>query len=660
MPALRRSLIGLALWAAAAAGARADPPDFAQLQEMLLDRQHPRSQSQAAFLLVQSNSPEAEKVVRQGLQQTEDPEVFLALASAVRACQDGRFLEELMAALAAPRPAVRQGAAEALAVLTEPTLVRRLRDLAEDERADVAVRQAAVWVLGRTGRKEAVPALLGQLVSGHEGLRRAAAEGLADLSGQNLGADAERWRAWWDKRKDYTHERWLEERLAYQTSRCHRLESDLDRARNQVLRLHQQFYNRLPPGERLAYVQSAADQDDPAVRALAVVWGVELLPTADAARQQAIAQVLLRLSGDGVAEVQRAAVLALGRVDDPAALARLQALLRQGRPPVRAAAARALALQARAAGGDPAERQRQIVPLLQKALEDPALEVVVEAAEDLGALGALEAGPVLTGLLRHHSDTVRQAAAQALERVADAAVLDRLLEALDDASITVRFSLVGALARAAGGGALPDAQRQRLQARLEGLLLRDPDPGVRSRAATVLGECGAPAVLPALWRCVQAGEDGRVQEKAWAALLEVLVRAGDAALVQEWDRTLANGKQPARRLQLLAEILGRWQKNPEQKAAAAAAQAMLVQAQLEQGKWGAAFPQVREMLTRPASDAEVVQRLRWLLTIGEQALQEGNRPEALRAAQEAQPFLARAGGLAAAFEKLEKRAAQKE
>jgi HEAT repeat protein len=328
---------------------------------------------------------------------------------------------------------------------------------------------------------------------------------------------------------------------------------------------------------------------------------------------------------------------------------------------VRAAAARALALQARGGGGDPAERQRQIVPLLQKALEDPALEVVVEAAEDLGALGALEAGPVLTGLLRHHSDTVRQAAAQALERVADAAVLDRLLEALDDGSITVRFSLVGALARAAGGGAaLPDAQRQRLEGRLEGLLLRDPDPGVRSRAATVLGECATPALLPTLWRCVQAGEDGRVQEKAWAALLEVLARSGDPALLQEWDRTLANGKHSARRLQLLAEMVGRWQKVPERAAAAAAAQALLVQAQLELGKWAAAFPQVREMLTRPASDAEVGRRLRWLLMIGEQALREGNRQEALRAVQEAQPFLARGGDLAAAFEKLQKQAEQKE
>jgi hypothetical protein len=87
---------------------------------------------------------------------------------------------------------------------------------------------------------------------------------------------------------------------------------------------------------------------------------------------------------------------------------------------VRAAAARSLAQQARGTGAEALERQRQVVPLLQKALEDPALEVVVEAAEDLGALGVPEAGPVLTVLLRHPSPPVRQTAAQALERVAEA------------------------------------------------------------------------------------------------------------------------------------------------------------------------------------------------------------------------------------------------
>jgi HEAT repeat protein len=659
---IRRPLFVLhALLLCRLASAQSPSSDLGGLREMLLDRQHPRGQSQAALLVVQSPLPDAENVVRQGLRQTEDVEVFLALATAVRVLQDGRFINDLLPAFAVSRPGVRQAAAEAVAVLPCPDLVQRLQAIAEDAKADIGARQAAIWTLGRCGRKNAVPPLLTQIQGTVEGLRRAAAESLADLSGQNFGTDAEHWEAWWARHKDMSNECWLEQRLAYQTGRAYRLDSDLERARNQVLRLHQQFYNRLPAAERLGYIQSLVDQDDPAVRALAVLWAVEMLPAADAARQRLLAQVLVRLSGDGTVEVQRAAVLGLGRVDEPLALERLYTLLQKGRPQVRAAAARSLALQARTAGAEGQERFKQVIPTLQKALEDPALEVVVEAAEDLGVLGAQGAGPVLTGLLRHPSEPVRQAAAQALERVADPTVIDRLLDALDDANSSVRFSVVGALARAAGDGtALPEAARRALLTRLESLLVRDPDPGVRGRAATVLGECGSAAFLPSLWRCVTAGEDGRVQEKAWAALVEILARAGNVALVQEWDHTLSAAKQGPRRLQLLGELVNRWQRSPDHKAIAAAAQELLIQGQLDQGKWPAAFPQVRELLAHSGSEAELAQRLRWLLTIGEQALREGNRAEALRTVQEAQPYLPRAGTMAGAFEKLEKDVTEKE
>jgi HEAT repeat protein len=374
-----------------------------------------------------------------------------------------------------------------------------------------------------------------------------------------------------------------------------------------------------------------------------------------------LVQILIRLSNDGTVEVQRAAVLGLGRIDDPTVLDRLFVLVEKGRPVIRAAAARSLALLARSGTSGAAARYKQIIPTLQKALEDPALEVVVEAAEDLGALGAGEAGPVLTGLLAHPSETVRQTAAQALARVADAALLEWLLDALTDSSAAIRFSVVGACGHAANDGSgLPEPTRRHLLARLESLLVHDTDPGVRSRAATVLGECGTAATLPGLWRCVTAGEDGRVQEKSWAAFVEILSRAANLPLLREWDQTLSSAKQYARRLQMLSEVANRWQKGAERPDSASAALEMLVQAQLEQGKWTAAFPQVRELLARPANDAEILQRLRWLQAVGEQALRDGNRAEAIRAVQEAHPYLQRAAGLSAAFEKLERQATAKE
>src|SRR5207247_7921602 len=115
----------------------------------------------------------------------------------------------------------------------------------------------------------------------------------------------------------------------------------------------------------------------------------------------------------------------------------LPLLVLRGPASLRAAAALSLAQQARGTGPEALALQRQVVPVLQKALEDPALEVVVEAAEDLGTLGVAEAGPVLTALLRHPSETVRQTAAQALERFADTSILCGQLKTIDEPSVMV-------------------------------------------------------------------------------------------------------------------------------------------------------------------------------------------------------------------------------
>ena len=657
MHAISAILLGLGLMTPGADPARPPEVDPARLQETLHDRRDPAGQSQAALLLVQCPTDDAECAVRQALEQTEDVDVFTALAGAVRLCQDGRFAEELLAALRSVRPAVRQAAAEALAVLPHADLTNRLKEVANDARLELPVRQAALWVLGRSGRKDAVPALLEQLGGDNEALQGCAADALAELAGQNFGVDPARWREWWDRHKDLSNEQWLEMRLACQTSRVRRLEGDLERARMQVLRLQQQVYSRLPVADRPAYIQMALEQDDPMVRALAGHWALELLPNADAAQQKILVQVLFRLSHDGSVDVQRAAVLGLGRVHDAEVFGRLKALVEQGRPAVRAAAVRALAQQAREDGPDAQARRDEVIPVLQKAVDDSALEVVVEAADGLESLGALDATPVLAGLLHHHSEAVRETAAQALERSADAVVLREVLAGLDDASPTVRFSLVGALAHAGReGGGLSEEQQKQVLDKIESVLRRDADPGVRSRAATALGECGGPAQLAALWRSVTASEDGRVQEKAWQAFVEIAARSNSLPLVQEWDRTMADAKQGPRRVQLLGEILARWQKRPEAKAAVAPVEELLVQAHLDAGKWSAAFPLVRELLSRPGGEAETTQRLRWMLTVGEQALQEGSRADALRAVQEAQPYLPHSGPLAEAFDQLQKQA----
>src|SRR5262249_41029533 len=153
----------------------------------------PRGQSQAALLLVQSKDPAAEKIVRQGLRTPENEEAFQALATAVRLKQDSRFIGELLAALVANKPRIRQVVAETLAALASSEVVKRLSAVANDPKADIRVRQTALWTLGRTGRQQAAAVLVGQLGAPEE-LRRVAMAALADLTGQTYGTDAERWK----------------------------------------------------------------------------------------------------------------------------------------------------------------------------------------------------------------------------------------------------------------------------------------------------------------------------------------------------------------------------------------------------------------------------------------------------------------------------------
>jgi HEAT repeat protein len=629
--------------------------DYAQLREMLHDRLDPLGQGRAARLLVQSSAAEAERLVREGLKRVENEEAFLALAVAIRLLRDPRFTKELVSALRADKPRIRQAAAEALAVVASAAALRRLESIARDKRAGPRVRQAALWALGRTGKHAAAGVLVS--LTEDEALARVAITSLEELTGRTY-SNATQWKAWWERKKGLTAEQWLELRLSFQTSRASRLEGELLRARTQVIRLHQQLYGRLLVAERFGYVQQLRRHEDPGVRALSVVFSKELLQSAPAAELAGLSGGILELTRDSHPDVQRAAVLALGRVYTEEAFGRLKELLTKGEKAARIAATRALAAQAKGTTPAARARQKRVVPLLQLALEDSSLEVTVEAAEALGTLGATEAGPVLTGLLQHSSQNVRLTAAQALERVADARLADGLLKGLQDTSATVRFSLVGAVGHALSGPA-PASARKALLARLEKVLGDDPDPGVRGRAATVLGECGGVDQLDGLWKSVQSTE-GRVQEKAWEAMGEVLVRAGTVKLLEKWDGELVKCKQGERRVKMWSKAYSRWDARPDQRAQATSALEGLTTAYLDEGKWSPAAPLGQLLLTRCADAGEAARArcLRLMLRLAEQALAAGHKAEALRIVQDAKPYLS-GGPAAAGFEEVRRKASGK-
>ena len=114
----------------------------------------------------------------------------------------------------------------------------------------------------------------------------------------------------------------------------------------------------------------------------------------------------------------------------------------------------------------------------------------------------------------------------------------------------------------------------------------------------MLGECASPAQLATLWRCVLAGEDARVQEKAWTAFLDILARTGQLALASRVGSHA--DRRPSGTAPLADACRDRdpLAAQPPRKDLLVPAEEMLVQAQLELGKWSPAVPLLRDLLAR--------------------------------------------------------------
>jgi HEAT repeat protein len=632
-----------------------DTPDIPRLRELLYHRQQPQEQSQAAFLLVESQHADAGEAIREALRRWDRPDVFQALAAAIRLRRDARFEAQLLKALTSEQTPIRQAATEALPRLENPNLIRKLLSLAEDSATPVTARQSAATALGGCMQKSAAVALLTLLSSDSQLVRQSAATALENLTGQTYGLNALLWQDWWQQHKDLTDEQWLVNRTAFFADRTRRLQDELQRAEGQILQLHKELFQKVPPAERVTHLGTLVGNDNPAIRAQVINWIAELLAEADAAAQQKLAELLLKLSDDGVEGVQRQAVLAMEKLNDPRVFERLLTLVGNGSLQVRAAAARSLGRYRADKNPESTQRNMRAIEALEKALNDPALPVVVEAAASLGAMGAPEAAPVLARFLHHPSDNVRQAAAQALEQASNPSILPDLYQGLYDPVAAVRFSLVGALGKVAQGGGLREAEVAGVVKRLTEVLLRDSDPGVRSRGATVIGDLGTPGDLQVLWERVNATEDNRVQLKAWTAFLEILSRTQSYALLTQWDQLLA-AKAPTRRVELLSELRTRWLKNEAVKQHLDALTGLLIEAQLQQRKWQPSLQLALELVRKDGGEAELQKRLRWLLVAGQMALEDKKPDAAMEMLKAIEDLLPRSRDLAPEFDLLRTRA----
>jgi HEAT repeat protein len=629
--------------------------DAAPLREQLYHRNRPQEQSQAALLLVQSNSPEVAALVTFELTRWDRADVFQALASAIRMKQDTRFLNSMVDALAAEQLPIRSAAIETLSSFPSSVVHDGLSRLAQDKAAVVLRRQAAVEALGRLASKACVVTLFQLLSSDSAGVRQTATIALQEISGQDFGEDVSLWRNWWQAYDTMSDGDWQSTRLRFFANRARRLRDELDQAETTLLQLHKELLDKVQPADLASTLRTLSTNPYPAVRELAVSRIAEQFSRKDLdlPSKKQYTEILMQLSMDANTKVQQRAVVSLERADAPEVYRLLLDLLRDRSFKVRAAAARSLG------------NYRGKIPLpdthdstlraLKLSLQDDSPSVVAQAATSIGALRLPQSSTLLAGLLKHPTEEVRLAASAALEAIANCRVYHAVLGAMNEASPEARLYLVGCLGVIGETDGLPEVEQSRLLTKLEQVLTQDGDAGVRSKAAAALGKVGGVRMLNLLWQRVQANEDSRVQDNAWKAMVDILQREQSWPLLQQWEKALASQGAGTRRWQLLLEMRDRWSRVDVMRSMLDVLTLAQIDAGLSIRKWQAAVPLCMELIRTAEQESVREDRLRLLLIACQQALQEGKGPELPPVLKEVEVYLPAYKELAASFDDIRRK-----
>lgn len=444
------------------------------------------------------------------LLRADDPDLRILAASALGEAGDPSAAEDLVRALEDDSPNVVAAAAEALGQLGSARALPPLTRLLEAE--DFWLRAAAVVALGQLKDSRAVPAL--SSLAGTAGLEKLVVEALRRIGHPDALDGLARLR-----------ETAFDEAL---------------RAAGSILCSH-------PEVEAPAWVREGArrveealryelveDDEPPVARLLGLTGTTEALGTlldlaCEPRRSEAaisgllvtppaprIAAILERLP-EADREDRVTLLSVLPPVTEPEAIHELLPLLAEQDETVRAAAAEALARA-------PAD---QALPLLASELDREG--VAPEVIRALGGLGGAACQSLLP-LLRDSSADVRVAAAEALARCADEAIVEDVLDALErERDPGVRLALLRALGAAGGERAV-----RRLSDALDA-------PSLRTRLAAIegLGLTGSPEAVPALRRSLGASDPetraairalGDLRDPAAASLLRRYLEADDPDL----------------------------------------------------------------------------------------------------------------------------------
>lgn len=593
------------------------------LKEILYSRQRPQEQSQAALQLLQLRSSESETIIRAELNRWERPDVFLALSSAIRMQRDTRFTTELLHGLGADSPFIRQAAIDSIAYLCPTGIEQTLVKLINQTDARPLARQGAVMALGNCGSKDAVASLLELLRSESQIVRQAVVTSLREISELEYGVDPFQWQQWWLPYSKLSEQQWQANRMRLFADRSRRLKDELTRAESALRDVNKNLFDKISRQERANYLRNLGSSDYPTLRDLAVTLTGEQLGQADleSTERTALVETVLMLSRDPHETVRQRAVLLLDKADSKMAYEWLLALLHDRSAKVRMAAARTLGRHPQAIRTP--QNKEMTAQVLEGVLEDAIPSVSAAAVESIGKLNCPGTVKKLIALLRSTvPEEVRKAASEAISPIASLDVLNDLLTAVEDTVPEVRFHIVPALGQIAASAAINEATKKQIIQRVLRVLAQDRDAGVRSRAAYVMGNIGSPFELVVLWQSVKEGEDARVQERAWQAILEILGRNQSIDLLREWDEFLKKQSEPEKRIQLLQDTKDRWKKAAPNNNSGDSLQSMLVEAFLDYKRWQPAIPIAIDQAKNVTEEQQRVVRIRTLYRIAQMALDD--------------------------------------
>jgi HEAT repeat protein len=443
---------------------------YAQTEQKLFseNRDHRRM---AAIQLLGSGHSAAVKAVAHRLKNADDPEVREDMIRAIGFCRDHRCFDLLLQTLDDPNDNVKKAAASALGYFHRPEEIRAMIEITSDDSIPSRIKELLFNAFGEGIFVKTTPVLINGLRDERPEVRTAALTALQKIWDRDIPLDIAAWNKVWQSNRYRDREDILAERL-------YSLRSQLDNARDEASALKAELE------ELSALAMSAKPQGSD--RLLEALLSRHRIIREFAAHQLALLSEdeLKNVSLDRYEtyEIFRKSLLR----DNDRLKSDIVTVIRKLRGQYRD-------------------------DLLIQAMDSTNPDVLTNVIKSIDKNWGVRVMKKLEDALQSQHTDVREAAANALGKIASPDAIPILRGALNDKAENVRWFAVEGLRKLNAVEAVPQ---------LCNLATTGQSPLVREIVVKTLGEMGQPAAIPAL-RDALEDDNQRVQESAVSALKEL-------------------------------------------------------------------------------------------------------------------------------------------